>query len=649
VNPAFVLLLALAGAPSGGSDECLACHGDKDLRSEAGQSLFADAEGLRASAHGGLECADCHAGLKDYPHPSQAPKVQCGACHDDVAAALEKSAHGQAALRHDADAPACRSCHGPAHAVLASSDPRSLVAKKSLPQTCGSCHADPAFLSRHRVPFAKPVEAFRGSVHGRAVERGDTKAASCADCHGAHDLLPGRDAASRTSRARVSETCGKCHDKVRAAVAESVHGAAAAQGVLAAPVCTSCHGEHTILAPSEPGSLVNPARVSTVTCGRCHADERLAARFNLPRENVSSFQDSYHGLALKSGRTTAANCASCHGVHNILPSSDARSTVHPANLARTCGVCHPGAGERFAIGPVHAGPGAAGEHWVVRTIRISYLILIPLTVGFMVLHNLLDFAAKLVRGVRRLESSEQIERMNLHFRIAHWLGGGSFIVLVVTGFALVYPESWWAAPLVAFERNLALRGVIHRIAGVVLIASLVYHGVHLALVQRDRVILGKLLPKLKDATDLIAVLRYNLGLQKERPTFGMFSYAEKAEYWAFMWGSVVMAVTGFVLWFNNLALRLLPGWVSQAATAMHFYEAVLATVAIAVWHFYIVILDPEVYPMDRAWLTGKTWADHIQHTRPSYYRALVAHAQPVPGSSGGSAAGSASGAEDPEA
>jgi cytochrome b subunit of formate dehydrogenase len=72
-----------------------------------------------------------------------------------------------------------------------------------------------------------------------------------------------------------------------------------------------------------------------------------------------------------------------------------------------------------------------------------------------------------------------------------------------------------------------------------------------------------------------------------------------------MWGTVVMAASGFLLWFNNLALRWFPAWVTTAATALHFYEAILATGAILVWHFYMVIFDPEVYPMDRAWLTGK--------------------------------------------
>jgi hypothetical protein len=72
-----------------------------------------------------------------------------------------------------------------------------------------------------------------------------------------------------------------------------------------------------------------------------------------------------------------------------------------------------------------------------------------------------------------------------------------------------------------------------------------------------------------------------------------------------MWGIVVMTVTGFALWFENWTLRMLPGWAPDVATAIHFYEAILATLAIIVWHFYFVLLDPVVYPMDTAWLRGK--------------------------------------------
>ncbi len=392
---------------------------------------------------------------------------------------------------------------------------------------------------------------------------------------------------------------------------------------MGSPVCTDCHGEHALLAPSEPNSLVNPARVSTVTCGRCHADERLAERYNLPRDNVPAYQDSYHGLAQRSGKQTVANCASCHGVHNILPSTDPRSTINAANLARTCGVCHPGAGERFAIGSIHVKKAGANEHWVVRSIRIAYLILIPLTLGLMLLHNLLDFLGKLWRGTRRGASREEVPRMNLHFRIAHALVIVSFPTLIVTGFALKYPEAWWAAPLLWLENGVSFRGGLHRISAVLLLLSFGYHVIHLILVPRDRVLLRQMWPRLKDATDLWGMVRYNLGRIASRPTFSMFNYAEKAEYWAFMWGTAVMAVSGFILWFNNFSLTYFPTWISDAATALHFYEAILATFSILIWHFYMVVFDPEVYPMDMAWLTGKASAEHLRHTRPSYYRRLI--------------------------
>jgi cytochrome b subunit of formate dehydrogenase len=121
----------------------------------------------------------------------------------------------------------------------------------------------------------------------------------------------------------------------------------------------------------------------------------------------------------------------------------------------------------------------------------------------------------------------------------------------------------------------------------------------------------------------VAIVRFNLGLSKTRPRFGVFSYAEKAEYWAYLWGTLLMAVTGFVLWFDDFSLRHFPKWVSDAATAMHYYEAILATGAIVIWHLYMVVFDPDVYPMERAWLTGRASAQHVRHHRPAYYRALV--------------------------
>jgi formate dehydrogenase gamma subunit len=664
---ALVYLTLALPAPAA-DQECLACHGQAGMKSDKGKDIYVNPSKHAASAHAILGCSDCHTAIKDFPHPAKLAKVQCATCHADEVKAytgsvhailgetacatchgsvheltsaaalipgkcsechadevksLAESIHGQAAKNGDPDAPNCTSCHGAIHAVKAPSEPDSTVARKNLPDTCAKCHSEAGFLSRHKIPIAHPVESYKQSVHGRAVASGNEKAADCSSCHGSHDIYPARDARSNVNHWKVPETCGQCHKEIARQFSESVHGEAVKAGVRDAPVCTDCHGEHLIMDPSNPGSPLSAANISAETCGRCHGDPRLALRYNLPANRLPSYAGSYHGLALEGGKLTAANCASCHGVHDILPSSDPRSTVNAANLPKTCGQCHKGVGEsKFTIGPVHVQTNAGPNHPVVRWIRWTYWVLIPFTLGFMLLHNLLDLLAKLVRRRPRQETSEVAVRMNLGFRIAHWGVMASFPTLVVTGFALKYPESWWARPLMMWESNAGLRGGLHRTAAIVLIAATLYHFIHLALKKRDRKFLTAIIPTIKDATDMLDVVRYNLGLTKEEPKFAKFNYAEKMEYWAFLWGTGVMALTGFLLWFNNFTLRHFPKWVADAATAVHWYEALLATFSILIWHFYLVIFDPAVYPMDTAWLNGKIPADHYRHTRPGYYREL---------------------------
>lgn len=650
-------------------EACLACHGTPGMKSDKGKDISITPVKHAASAHGSLACQDCHTTIKDFPHPPNIPKVQCATCHDDEAksfpasvhAALGDSAcatchgsvheltttenlapakcaechadevkqfgesiHGLAAKKGDPDAPKCMSCHGGVHAVKASSDPDSTVARKNLGDTCAKCHSNPAFLSRHMIPLAHPVESYKQSVHGRAVAAGNEKAADCNSCHGNHDIYPARDERSRVNHWKVADTCAQCHQEIGREYKESVHGVAVKAGVRDAPVCTDCHGEHLIFEPSNPSSPVNAANVSSQTCGRCHSDARLAQRYDLPADRVPSYADSYHGLALEGGKLTAANCASCHGVHAIYRSNDPRSTINAANLPKTCGQCHKGVSEaKFTIGPIHVRTSTGPNHPVVRYIRWMYLVLIPVTLGFMLLHNLLDLLNKLVRRKPRRESDEVAVRMNIWFRIAHWGIMVSFPTLVVTGFALKYPDSWWAKPILMWESSAGVRGGLHRTAAVVMICAALFHFIHLTLKKKDRAFVWAMIPTIRDATDMLDVLLYNLGLSKKEPKFGKFNYAEKMEYWAFMWGTMVMALSGFLLWFNNFTLRHFPKWITDAATAVHWYEALLATFAILIWHFYLVIFDPNVYPMDTAWLDGKIPADHYRHTRPAYYRELV--------------------------
>jgi len=600
--------MMLAAAPPSAKD-CTSCH-DIDLVK------------IATTTHGSLNCTDCHSSITRLPHADKPAPVKCGSCHSDQVQAYAKSIHGLAARNGMTDTATCKSCHGPAHQIVSGSDAASMVNKKNLADTCGTCHSNPEFLAKHKIPFAKPVEAYRLSLHGRAVAKGNTAAASCSDCHGSHDILQSRDTKAKMNRLNVAATCGACHSDVNKAYSESVHGVAVKGGSKDSPTCTGCHGEHNILAPSEAGSLVNPGRVSAVTCGRCHGDERLDSRYSFG-DKVPAYQDSFHGLAVRSGQKTAANCASCHGVHNILPSADIRSMVNPANLKQTCGQCHAGLGDKVAQGRVHVRTAGGIEHTSVRWIRWAYYMLIPMTIGFMLFHNGLDFFAKIRRHKPHHGTGEQLPRMNMKFRISHWMVMVSFIALVISGFALKFPESAWVQPFHKRGPTAAWRGFPPRLGAVVMMVATGFHVVHLAWIKRDRVILWELLPNWQDAKDIWNMLRYNLGLTSKRPTFGMFGYAEKMEYWAFMWGTVVMAVTGLLLWAKDWSLRYLPMWAMDAATAMHWYEAILATLSILVWHWYLVIFDPDVYPMDLAWLNGNTSADHLRETRPEYYKKLA--------------------------
>jgi formate dehydrogenase gamma subunit len=639
------------------------------MQAPDGKSIAIDPTKHAASAHGILACQDCHSSIKDYPHPAKVQKVQCVTCHADESSHLENSAHaapgteaeacqschgnvheltetshlapgkcaechdaetkqyhnsihGQAAAKGDPDAPRCTSCHGPIHQIRSAGEASSLVAKVNLPRTCASCHSNQQFLSRHNIPFTHPVEQYQQSVHGRISPVTREVGAACSDCHGTHDILAARDQHSRINHWNIPATCGRCHAEIAKIYLESVHGQAVKASVSDSPVCTDCHGEHLILGPKEAGSLVNASRVSTVTCGRCHSDERLAARYNIPNDRVPSYADSYHGLARRGGSQTVANCASCHGVHNIFPASDARSMVNASNLPRTCGNCHAGAGEYFAIGPVHVQTSTGPAHPLVKTVRMIYWVLIPLTLGFMTLHNLLDFVSKLIRRRRRREKGPKVVRMDQYFLLVHWGLIVSFSVLVVSGFALKYPDAIWAQPLLHWEGHLAVRGALHRAAALVLIATMAFHLFSLAFKRGDSSFLQAMTPRWKDVSDIFRVLSYNLGMRKDSPQFGKYNYAEKLEYWAFMWGTALMTASGFLLWFNDFTLRHFPKWVADVATAVHYYEAVLATFSILLWHFYMVIFDPEVYPMDLTWLDGKVRQEHYRESRPEYLHSL---------------------------
>lgn len=189
-------------------------------------------------------------------------------------------------------------------------------------------------------------------------------------------------------------------------------------------------------------------------------------------------------------------------------------------------------------------------------------------------------------------------------RYQHWIVAICFVILAVTGFALKYPEAFWAQPLLLFEDGLGLRGWLHRIAALIYVVLSFYHVGYMLFTPRGRELLKALAPARQDFGDLKLNLRYLFGKRETPPDFEHFSYMEKAEYWALVWGTVIMALTGFMLWFENFALKIFPLWMMEIFTVIHLYEAWLATLAILVWHFYFVIFNPEVYPLNQSMIDG---------------------------------------------
>ena len=593
--------------------DCLACHGDQSLTTDVNGktvSLFVDAGKLKHTIHGRLfACVDCHTDVKSLAHDTPPQKITCGGCHADAQEAYSRSAHA-VARKEGVAAAGCQDCHGGAHEVMAGGDPKSPVNHENIPYTCGRCHGQ-KFLMESRGESAQPFISYQESVHGRATEMGSQKAAVCTDCHGAHEILPANDAKSPIYKFNVPTTCGKCHTDVNNTFMQSIHGQALLRGNAQAPVCTDCHGIHSIKAHADPNSPASEQNLSKDICARCHEGVRLSQEFGVPGNKVSSYFDSYHGLAAEGGSVVAANCSSCHGVHNILPSSDPHSTINKANLDATCGQCHKGVTQKFTQTRVHSEDGVQPHDigsLAVKWVRLIYIALILIVIGAMFLHNFIIWRHKAV--ARRRMMNPFMVRMTTNQRWQHLILLSSFIILVITGFALKFTDTWFAHVLGMGEH---WRGLIHRVAGVILIGAGIYHVVYLAKAREGRRLIRDLAPGPKDAFDAIYTMMYYLGLRSEKPKFGRFNYAEKAEYWALVWGTALMGLTGIMIWAKVWVGDTLARWWVDIATAVHFYEAILATLAILVWHFYQVFFDPDVYPMNWAWWDGKMPVEHYRH------------------------------------
>jgi cytochrome b subunit of formate dehydrogenase len=632
---AALALGASTALAAGDPDSCLGCHSVNSQRPEAPPKEKRIQDAVWFGTPHRESCLQCHPDMEKVPHgKKKADRVDCAQCHEEEARKYATSAHGEYLAKHPEalDVPTCSSCHG-THNIHSPKDPQSPVYKKNLPDTCGRCHGREALRKEHGI--GATVEDYKKSVHGVALlEKGNMKAAGCSDCHSSHELRHRRDPQSQTYKMNIPGICGNCHKEIGARFQAGIHGKALALGNMDAPACTDCHTEHSIRPPDDPKSTVYSLEVAKTTCPSCHNAERLVRKYGLPPDRVTTYQDSYHGLADREGYRKAANCGSCHGVHDVLPAADPASSVNGANLVRTCSRCHPGAAEGFVRGPVHVKPDrekAVVAYWA----RFIYWILIPLVIGGMFLHNLV-LVGKFIRDkYREQKKKKHFIRFFRHEVAVHMTLTAAFVTLAVTGFALTYPEASWVMVLRWLGMSEPVRAWMHRVAAVLLFATALLHAGYILLSPHGRYGFRQMLPRpWKDLRDMVQNLAFHVGLRKEAPRYDRFDYTMKAEYWALVWGTMLMMATGVTLWFKVEATQFVPRWMVYVAERVHFYEGVLAVLAIVVWHFFFVMYHPDEYPMNLTWLTGRITEEELKHSHPLEYERLKGSAYEVAPASG---------------
>ena len=355
---------------------CKSCHGRHDVMRTR------DPRSPTHVVNVPLLCGRCH-------HEGSPVQIKYNIPQDSILANYSESIHGEGLYRKGLLVTAvCTSCHT-AHQVLPHTDPRSSIARQNVAKTCTQCHVRieevhrkvvrgelwekqahviPACVDCHQPHRARRVFYTQGmadrdclscherpglraadgrSMHVRARELADSRHArvACAQCH--TGVTASEQRPCRTVIAKVD--CSVCHAEQVDTWRRSTHGMLTAKGSPDAPDCAACHGTHGVQGHLQTHSPTYARNVPAL-CGQCHrAGQKAAVRYQgEQKEIVEHYIESIHGKGLlKSGLVVTATCVDCHTAHGELPKSDRASTVHPANVARTCAQCHRGIYEQF--------------------------------------------------------------------------------------------------------------------------------------------------------------------------------------------------------------------------------------------------------------------------------------------------------------
>lgn len=612
-------------------------------------------EALRVSVHALLDCSACHApSAGDDASKLGAASCKGGACHAEQNRAFERTVHATVKDQAGAAVAGCADCHG-AHDIRPADDPSSEVFPSRLPFTCGKCHGSPELARKLGIREPDAGRRYVDSIHGRRLlTSGLLVAPSCADCHGrAHNIFQAKDPRSTVSRKNVAATCGACHTTPLSDYSKSSHAKALLKGESSAshgaegdaskvkqgPTCPTCHSAHSIVGPGR-GFRLESDRL----CGECHEDR------------IEGYLATYHGRAHRLGDEFVAACHDCHGHHEVRPISDPRSTLSTKNRLETCRKCHAGAPPNFAQFMAHADHSDRENYPGLYWAFVAMTGLVAGTFGFFGLHSLLWLGRSLMvrardkagfarhkAAIRREAGAKLYRRFGPVDRFCHFLVIVSFFLLVVTGMPIKFASAPWARAFFDLIGGPSVAASIHRFAAILTLSYFVIHIVSL-LVRvkkrradyrdaRGRLELRKLvglvfgpdspLPRLQDARDLLAHLRWFLG-RGPKPKFDRFTYWEKFDYLAVFWGITVIGISGLVLWFPATFTRILPGWSINLAQLIHSDEALLAAGFIFVFHFFNSHLRPDKWPLDSVMFSGRVTEAEMQHEHPAQYERLAA-------------------------
>ncbi len=555
----------------------------------------------------GLDCAGCHGAGKTLP------SLGGEKFHKDAHGATAEGIHGKAAAagRRSATCVNCHTVNGDMTTALPAKDPKSTVNRANMAQTCGSCHQE-------------SLTSFHISIHGSRRDAGETKPASCADCHGSHEILLVSDIHSTLNReATASTTCVKCHSTEVDDYLASSHGLALKGGNEKAPNCTDCH---TAVSHLKAPLSLRDFNLQTVTkCIECHETQ------------APSFRDTFHGQATALEFKPAATCADCHTSHRNLPANDTMSSVHKDNLIQTCASCHSNANAGFVTYDPHPQPNDPERSALVYYVSHFMEWLLIGVFSFFGLHTLLWFQRSLVayfteKHEETADDKQYVVRFAKIHRFTHVLIVVSFIILAATGLPLMFYYTPWGQAFEVIFGGLGPMRLLHRICAVITLGYVLihlYYVVRKALFEKNLWILygpDSMMIRKQDFVDLFNMIRWFLYLGP-RPKLDRWTYWEKFDYFAVFWGVPVIGISGLMLWFPEVVTRFLPGVVLNLAMIIHGEEALLATAFIFAFHFFHNHLRPENFPMDISIFTGKLTLARFKEERGAEYERLVEDGQ----------------------